>query len=179
MIDLSKTAENRQRQDSIWVSGAEYKIHTPFPFWIAFEKKFGDWRKEGRKGFFYEEFDYLYALGIPEDREIGFEELSKFYRNEQPLPNPTGKTSSVRGVDWLLDSEYIYSAFLQQYGIDLLASDIHWHNFLSLFNGLAGTRLNDIISARYNADKKGPMREMREAWELPEPETERPIFEMV
>jgi hypothetical protein len=178
MIDLAK--EDRSRQDSVLVEGVEYKIKTEFFHWLSFAKKFEDWQKEGRETFSYDEFDYLYEWGAPENREAGYEGLREFYRNEQPLPNPSGKGGNVRGLDWQADSEYVYCAFLQQYGIDLIkTTGLHWHGFLALFNGLTGTKLNDIMSARYSDDKKGVMREMREAWELPELEAERPIFEMV
>ena len=78
---------------------------------------------------------------------------------------------AARAFDWLIDSDYIYSAFLQQYGIDLETADMHWHKFLSLFNGLTGTKLNDIISARLYVkpsknDKKDGMEEIKNAWKL-------------
>jgi hypothetical protein len=199
MIDLSKTAEYRQRQDSVWVDGVEYKIHTPFPFWIAFGKKFEDWQKEGRKEFSYEEFDYLYKPPvkhlikskqgkfarytpgqnipyIPDNKKAGFVELSKFYRNEQLLPRPSEKKNGVPRWDLITDSEYIRAEFWKNYKIDLLITDLHWHDFQGLFYALIWP-LEDIMQIRGSTDKA--MRELREAWELPELEIERPIFEMV
>ena len=179
MINFTKTIENRQRQDSVWVEDKEYKIQTEFYWWIGFSKKFDDWKQEGRKEFYYEEFDHLYVI-VPGNRQAGYEELCKFYHNEQPLPHPTGKQRNIKGIDWLIDSEYIYCAFLQQYGIDLIKTDLHWHDFLSLFNGLTETKINDIMSARYS-EKQGkydPMKEMRIAWQLPELDIEKPVFKM-
>jgi len=175
MIALDK--KDRSRQDRVWVDGQDYLIHTAFWRWIAFGKKFEQMQREGVEEFSLFELDHYYKeitvngkkYGVPENRFAGYEELCKFYHNDQPLPRPTNK-SNVRGVDWLIDSEYIYCAFLQQYKIDLVTTDLHWHSFLSLFNGLTETKLNDIMSARYYTKptkaKKEPMEEARDAWKL-------------
>ena len=171
MIPLDKA--DRSRQSSIWIDGEEYLIQTDFHYWISFGKKM-----EGAKEINLLELDYLYKVmtvdgrdyGVPEDRAKGYGELCKFYQNDQPLPHPTGK-QGARALDWLIDSEYIYTAFLQQYGIDLETNDMHWHKFLSLFNGLTGTKLNDIISARLyekpkKNDKRDGMEEIKNSWKL-------------
>jgi len=175
LIALDKL--NRSRQDRVWIDGEDYLIHTSFPYWIAFGKKFETMQKEGVKEFSLEELDYLYMVistkdgkeyGIPEDRLKGYEELAKFFQNDQPLPHP-GKQTNVKGIDWIIDSEYVYAAFLQQYKINLIEQDLHWHDFLSLFNGLTETKLNEIISARYIEDGKETtkgMKKLRETWRL-------------
>jgi len=182
MIDLA--AAERRRQDSVWVQeyvpkdGAlelepiEYKIHTEFCHWITFEKIIM------RRDYSYNEFDYLYQMGHPDNRQGGFVELCKFYRNEQPLPRP-GKSSGVIGYDWEQDSEYIRAAFLQQYRIDLLNTDLHWHDFQGLFNALTDTKLNQIMSARYDDSKTGPLADMRKAWAVEPKKVKRPIMRMV
>jgi hypothetical protein len=159
MIDFS--GADRRRPSSICVSEVEYPIKTDFYLWIHFGQMI-----EGRKTIALEEADFLYQWKAPEDREAGFRELTKFYENRQPLPRPTGKAEDVVPYDWKLDSEYIYAAFMQQYRIDLVTANLHWFDFCALFNGLANTRLNDIISARHGKDAKGPLAEMRWAWEI-------------
>jgi len=168
LIPLDKA--DRSRQSSIWVDGEEFLIHTDFHYWISFGKKI----ESPEINLF--EFDYLYKIisvdgkgyGIPENRQAGFEELCKFYQNAQPLPHPTGK-QGVRAFDWLIDSEYITAAIIQQYGIDIETTDTHWHRFLMLFNGLKDTKFNDIVQARlYEKPKKKSdgMEEMKNAWKL-------------
>jgi hypothetical protein len=159
MIDFS--GADRRRPSSVWVRGVEYPIKTDFYLWIKFGRMM-----EGRKTVSPEEFDFLYEWEIPGDREAGFPELLKFYENRQPLPRPTGKASGVIPYDWKLDSEYIYAAFMQQYGINLVTANLHWFDFRALFNGLVNTKLNDIISARYGKETKGPPAEIRRAWEI-------------
>ena len=174
MIDLSKALEARQRQRAVVVHGIEYEVNTQFYWWISFENKFkGEPPRFG-------ELDCLYKFAAPDDRQAGFIELEKFYLNAQPLPRPSGRRKiSAVATDWLIDSEYIWAAFIQQYGIDLLKEDLHWHSFLALFNALIGTKLNEAIQWRFSADKKGPMKELREAWEIRLPAAKRPIPEMV
>ena len=178
MIDFSKL--DRSRQKSVIVDGIEYEIQTGFCFGINFENMHNAWRKEGKEAVDLGELNVFYKSLVPENKLAGYEELCKFYRNDQPLPNPTGKQSNVRGMDWLLDSEYILAAFRQQYMINLLIDDLHWHDFMSLYNGLIGTKINDIVSARYSKPegKFDPMKEMRRAWELPLFEIDKPIFDM-
>jgi hypothetical protein len=159
MIDLSRA--NRQRPSSVWVDGIEYPIKTDFYLWINFGQLI-----EGRKTIALDEVNFLYQWEIPGDREAGFRELTKFYENRQPLPRPSGKADGVVSYDYKLDSEYIYAAFMQQYGIDLTTANLHWFDFSALFNGLVNTKLNDIISARHGKEKKGPLAEMRWAWEI-------------
>jgi hypothetical protein len=159
MIDFSRA--NRQRPSSIWVHETEYPVKTDFYLWINFGRLM-----ENRKTIVLDEVNFLYQWKIPEDREAGFRELVKFFENRQPLPRPAGKADGVISCDWKLDSEYIYAAFLQQYGIDLITTNLHWFDFCALFNGLVNTKLNDIISARHGKEKKGPLAEIRQAWEI-------------
>jgi hypothetical protein len=159
MIDFSRA--DRQRPSSVWTHEVEYPIKTGFYHWINFGQLI-----EGQKTIALEKVNFLYQWKIPEDSEAGFQELFKFYENRQPLPRPAGKASGVIPYDWKMDSEYIYAAFMQQYRIDLITIDLHWFDFCALFNGLVSTKLNDIISARHSKEKKGPLAEMRYAWEI-------------
>jgi hypothetical protein len=163
MIDFTKSAEARQRQNSVSVMGTEYAIHTDFNWWVLFG------RMIIKSGYTYGDFDIFYPFTIPDDRIKGYGELYRFFVNEQPLPHDTGEKTDVIGVDWKIDSEYIRAAFLEKYNIDLLTHDIHWHDFLALFHALKDTAINDIMSVRYYTDKKSkkdPMKLLREKWEL-------------
>jgi hypothetical protein len=147
MIDFSKSIEARKRQNSVWVENIEYVIHTGFYHWICFSRKFESWQKEGRETFNLEELDYLYVWNPPENKLAGYEELCKFYRNEQPLPRETGKEGDIETVDWIIDSERIRAAFLLTYHIDLLTTDLHWHDFHGLFMALFSP-LKEVVEAR-------------------------------
>lgn len=175
MISLDKANtkdSNRYRQSSIWVDGVEYEIKTPFPYWIAFGNKIKDYKS-------IDEFNPIYKDSIPANKEAGLLELFKFFIDDQPLPRNMGDELNIEIIDWIIDSEYIYAAFLSQYNIDLELEDIHWHKFRSLFKSLKGHVINDIMSYRtwiepkvYKDEKKKQKAENEEhnlrkqRWEL-------------
>jgi len=161
MIDFTKS--DRRRQDSVCVNGTEYKIHTKFFWWVLFGRMI-------IKKHPLADYDQFYKFPDENlDRQAGFEQLMKFYINEQPLPHPSKEKADAIAVEWKIDSEYIRAAFLQQYGIDLLTADIHWHCFHALFNALKDTVINDIMSARLYKGKGKEMNKLRERWEIPLP----------
>lgn len=77
-----------------------------------------------------------------------------------------------------IDGDYIYAAFMQAYHIDLISTDMHWHKFLALMNGLPdSTRLSAIMGYRaYTGEKiknEAQMyRALKDAWMPPYEETE-------
>ena len=183
MISLDKV--DRSRQKSVWVGGIEYLIHTGFFHWLAFEKKVLG------KTITHEmlpEFDYLYVGGIPDDRAAGYNELLKFWRNEQPLPKDLGRENKTRTIDWHIDSERICEVFLRLYGIDLETQNIHWHKFLGLFYSYL-CNLDKVIEARVYEKKdfkktkefkeyeEKTKLESKEMWSLESLE-EKPLFKM-
>ena len=65
---------------------------------------------------------------------------------------------------------------MEQYGIDLLETSLHWYKFLALLQGLHDTELNRIINARLykpsgrNTEIDKLELKQYEAWRLPQPE---------
>ena len=160
MIGLSK----KYLPDTITVDGREFAIHTEHFFWLCFAAVIS------KNGATLDEVDFIYNGEPPRDRRAGFTELLKFYNPAQPLPRNTGGNGS-RCIDFVQDEDLIYSAFYELYGIDLKERPLHWHKFLSLFRGLHGTKLNDVMAFRsYDEtdkdDYKTYMRRMRNAWAL-------------
>ena len=103
--------------------------------------------------------------------------MIKFFNPRQPLPRAT-RGESAQVVDFDQDSDLIFAAFLECYGINLLKADMHWHEFLALFRGLHGTKLNEVMGYRGfdENDKTGYtecMKELRNAWALEAELTEK------
>lgn len=168
MLNLSK----RILQNTITVNRTEYKIKTDFRLWLPV----GRLLKEKP---LVTDFDYLYewdglrpaAPETAEDRQEGIEELIKFYNPPQPLPRSTGGNNNAAVVDFEQDSDLLYAAFMECYGINLLKADLHWHEFLALFRGLHGTKMNEVMGYRsYDENDKTSweesMRQLRDAWAL-------------
>lgn len=81
-----------------------------------------------------------------------------------------------RCYDLAYDSEYIYAAFMQQYGIDLLTVELHWWTFRSLFLGLTEEtefvkimqyRCTDISKIK-SKDEKARIKKLQELFALKE-----------
>ena len=83
-------------------------------------------------------------------------------------------------LDFAIDADYIYAAFMEQYGIDLLTARLHWYSFNALLHGLHDTELNNIINARLykpsgrNDEYEKTKQKQYEAWRLPQPADNEP-----
>jgi hypothetical protein len=163
MIDLTK----KSLPNTVRVNGRDFSIYTDYRVWMRFENDV-----KHMNGLI--DIAYLFKNDMPIECDV--RELFTFSRPESELPRQTGK-SSVNVLDYEIDSDYIYAAFLEQYGIDLVdVEQLHWHKFLALLRGLNGTKLNEIMGYRcYEKDDKPyeeKMNECRFAWEIEPPMTD-------
>lgn len=159
---------------TIEVEGVFYDINTDFRAWLKFGRLLEDEETT------YNDIKYLFLTKTPRDLKKAFNPLLDFYAPKNELPRKMGGSTNARLIDYQIDSDLIYAAFLEQYNIDLFALDkaghtipLHWHKFLALLNGLHGTKLNEIMSYRaFNendkSDYKKQMVKLREAWRLPQ-----------
>jgi hypothetical protein len=64
------------------------------------------------------------------------------------------------------DAEYIYSSFLQAYGIDLIdaQNSLHWKKFNALLNGLpSDTKFSEVLKIRSYKPQKGDSKQYKES----------------
>lgn len=64
------------------------------------------------------------------------------------------------------DAEYIYSSFMQAYGIDLIDSQntLHWKKFNALLNGLpSDTKFAEVLKIRSYKPQKGDSKKYKES----------------
>lgn len=64
------------------------------------------------------------------------------------------------------DAEYIYSSFLQAYGIDLMEAQnkLHWKKFNALLNGLpSDTKFSEVMKIRSYKPQKGDSKQYKES----------------
>lgn len=163
MLDLFKV----ELPDAINVSGNLYKIKTDYKYWIRFSQCL----KTG------EEFSFIFIDTPPVEKfDEVTEQLMMFYNPKEELPRPVGKQSNEITLDYDIDADYIYSAFMEQYKIDLMDSKLkmHWWKFSALLKGLHNTKLNEIMSYRcYDPNDKTSyeqsMRDMKNQWRIPQP----------
>ena len=126
----------------------------------------------------------LYYPVIPENLEEAIEKIIWFYSCGKETNNESGTVSNSKNdkiYSLEYDDEYIYSAFLSQYGIDLQdIEDLHWWKFKAMFKSLneenqivkiMGYRAMDIPNDMPN-DQKDFYRKMKKLYELPRSKSE-------
>ena len=135
----------------IVVDGTEYEINTDFRISVLFSLLMEDDELT-------EEQKVLQALSlyypvIPNDIGKAIEQIKWFYscgKSDKPIGNKKRKTNSKKVFDFEADANYIYSAFMSQYRIDLQdIGQLHWWKFKALLEGLKeDNKLSKIIEYR-------------------------------
>jgi hypothetical protein len=169
MIDLLKA----KLPQAVQVGGGYFKIHTDFRYFLILQEKLED-KTTPING-----FDFMYIGEVPPSRLEGIRALIEFMNPKSELPRRTGDEISEAVLDYHIDADYIYAAFMEQYGIDLSEAPLHWYKFQSLLRGLHDTKLNTIIGYRLWRNETGKndrytksQEKLKEAWRLPQKEDE-------
>ena len=171
MIDLTK----KSLPNTVCVCGRDFSIYTDFRIWLRFENSLKNLHKGDSL-----DLRYLFKNECPHIDDI--RDLFTFSRPKSILPRPI-KSSDVIPLDYEIDSDLIYSAFLGQYGIDLIdVEELHWHKFLALLNGLNDSqKLSEVIGYRcYEKpnEKEDIYEKLKYAWEIEPPLTEEQQAEL-
>lgn len=162
MIDLTK----KSLPNTILVNGEDFPINTDFREWMKFEIALSKMSREDLI-----QVDYLFNGG-KKPKYCSIEDLLVFSRPRNELPRPVFGGSDVIVLDYELDADLIYSAFLGQYNIDLVdVEHLHWHKFLALLTGLNdSTRLREVMGYRCyekSTEKEETWRlKLKRAWEI-------------
>lgn len=176
LIDLLPT--------KIEIDNIEYDINFDFRTSILFEMVMQDYElsDDDKIKFALE----LYYPIIPNNLSKAVENILWFYRcgkddssdnRGMKSNNAKGSKISERVYDFEVDDDYIYSAFLDQYNIDLQdAENLHWWKFKAMFKNLKednmivkiiGYRSMDLSEVEDKQQKKF-YRKMKELYKLPE-----------
>ena len=93
----------------------------------------------------------LYYPTIPPDINKAIEKIIWFYKcGKEDKKASSNRNSTEKVLDYNVDADYIYSAFMSQYNIDLQDIEyLHWWKFRALFDSLdENNRLSKIIQYR-------------------------------
>jgi hypothetical protein len=156
---------NKTLPNVIIDKGREFEVYTDFRVWMKFEISLTKMRKDDLLS-----VGYLFPGEMPKFCNIN--SLLEFSRPRNELPRSVFGNSNVIVIDYELDADLIYSAFLGQYGIDLIdVEHLHWHKFLALLAGVNdSTRLREVMG--YRCYEKSTEKEeiwrakLRRAWEI-------------
>lgn len=123
--------------DGLKIAGTEYKIHTDFSVWIEFEKLLSDESENAHKTI-SDIKNLIFCDKQPPQRadEETVNKILWFYRCGKKLQK-SSHTSEKEIFSYDYDDGYIFSAFLEQYHIDLEQTKLHWWKFHALMLSLS------------------------------------------
>ncbi len=144
------------------------KLRTDFRESIKFELLMQDNKIKEKDKIMYALNLYYYDTTKIKDIKQAINDILWFYRcgkeienKEDNENNEKEKTKQIYSYEF--DDEYIYSSFLEYYGIDLNSIKyLHWWKFKALFNGLGEkTKIVEIMAYRSINISKIKDKEMR------------------
>ncbi|MCX4257650.1 MAG: Gp15 family bacteriophage protein [Oscillospiraceae bacterium] len=151
---------------AIVIDGAAYAINTDYRIMADFEMKIANADMSDRTAFAKDLFETVSALFI-DVPHAGAQQIIEgvlwYYRcGNEPRETSVTPRSNNRYYDYSEDSDYIYAAFMQQYGDDLLTSKMHWWEFRAKFMALTeATEFVKIMQYRGTDVSKIKCREER------------------
>lgn len=175
LIDLLPT--------TVEIDGVEYDISSNFRDSILFEMLMQD-NKVSDDDKLILGLQYYYRDRIPENIKMAVEKMLWFYKcgKEEVEAKGTDSAGSVGQIySYEHDDDYIYSAFLDQYGIDLQdIEDLHWWKFKAMFKSLKDdNKISKIMGYRamkidndMSDNEKKFYKEMKNIYSLPDLRTE-------
>lgn len=171
--------------EEVEIDGMAYKINTNFRNSILFELMVFDDEIPDRE-------KVINALSLyypvwPENLKEAVDKILWFYKcgkeeNEYARAVAQSRRSQQKVYSFEHDDDYIYSAFLTQYGVDLnKIKYMHWWKFRAMFNSLTddhefvkimGYRAVELTSDMPK-ERKAFYKKMKKIHELPRPKTEQ------
>ena len=169
LIDLVPTTVN--------IDNKEYEINSDFRTSILFELLMQD-------GTIEEDDKILMALqlyypDIPENIKKAIEQMLWFYRCDKDVSSSKGNGKGkgvIQIYSFEYDDDYIYSAFLDQYNVDLQDIEyLHWWKFKAMFKALKddnmivkimGYRSIDLSKVK-DKEQKAYYKRMQKLYEIP------------
>lgn len=169
---------------SVFIDNEEFEINADFRYCILFELLMQDKSVSDS-----EKMDTALALFFkeaPADLEAAIEFILWFYScgkdkskdKEGQKAETTNKKQAIYSFEH--DADYIYAAFLDQYGIDLNVDSLHWWKFKALFKALkSDVELVKIMGYRameinndMSKDQQKHYTKLKQIYALPDDRTE-------
>ena len=124
---------------SVEIDGSSYELDTSFRTSILFEiMMFDDELNEQEK--IIQALELYFGDNIPGNIQEAVNAIKAFYscgREEIQKESKGAGHGAKKVFDFEYDADYIYSAFMHDYNIDLNTIDMHWWKFKALLNGLS------------------------------------------
>ena len=134
----------------IRIEGTEYDIRTDFRISVLCSLLMED-DSLNKKQKVRQALNLYYPV-IPINKREAVNKIIWFYRcgNDKGHITKNSKSNNKKIFDYDVDANYIYSAFMSQYGVDLQdIKQLHWWKFKALLEGLKeDNKLSKIIEYR-------------------------------
>ncbi|WP_251861042.1 bacteriophage Gp15 family protein [Clostridium sp. Marseille-Q2269] len=180
LIDLVPT--------TVEIDNKEYEIDSNFRVSILFELLMQD-NKLSEEDKIVQALQLYYPV-IPSNINGAVEQMLWFYRCGKDIiaSKGTGKGKSTQIYSFNFDDDYIYSAFLDQYSVDLQDIEyLHWWKFKAMFKALKedneivkimGYRSMDLSKIK-DKEEKNYYRKMQELYKIPIAKDEKDKLEEI
>ena len=164
--------------DSVEIDGRKYAVNTDFRVWIEIEHILFDRRLSG--GETLAEFLTLVYPVLPENLEGAIKGALWFYSAGETRESGKGDKNYSPAYDLKLDFEYVWGAFLAEFGIDLCETAMHWWKFRALlcclsencqFSRIVGYRNADLSKIK-GREQRRFYEKMKKRFRLPDRRTE-------
>lgn len=117
----------------------------------------------------------FYGEHIPENTLDAVNKALEFYAGGGKKEKNQEKTGKAKPYSFCVDWDYLYAAFLEQYGVDLQDITLHWWKFRAMFQSLsADTKFGEIVgyrtiklSGKMEREKREFYRKMKKEYALP------------
>jgi hypothetical protein len=168
LIDLLPT--------SVEVNGIEYEINSDFRTSMLFELMMQESELEDKEKIL--QALKLYFPIVPKDIDEAVNKILWFYSCGESIEskNGIGKGKAAQIYSFEYDDDYIYSAFLDQYGVDLQDIQyVHWWKFKAMFKALKedneivkimGYRALDLSKIK-DKEQKAYYKRMKDMYKIP------------
>ncbi len=173
--------------DQVLIGGESISINTDFRASIAYEQMLKDPEISDEEKFFVTLQIFYFDPIRPEYLTEAVNAAASFYLGQDieelkdgPRSFEEAKRSSEPCYDFEFDSDLIYAAFWQAYGIDLSNTELHWWKFKALLAGLPeDSKFAKIIvirtqelSDKMSDEERDRLKELKRIYALPRPEAE-------
>ncbi|MDD7793697.1 bacteriophage Gp15 family protein [Clostridium sp. 'White wine YQ'] len=162
---------------TVEIDGIEYEINSNFRVSMLFELLMQD-HEISDKDKIYQALELYYPI-LPKNIDKAIENILWFYRCGKDIvkSKDSGKGKSITNIyDFEFDDDYVYAAFLDQYGVDLQDIDyLHWWKFKAMFKSLKedneivkimGYRAMDLSKIK-DKEQRAFYKKMKDLYKIP------------
>jgi len=167
--------------NSLSIQGQEVKIKTDFRVWLKLLNSMHKSENNEQLIHALKSVFIVDSIISKENVQEIINAVSLFFQDAKSYTNADYNEPTIKHEDESvpydieLDSNYIYSAFMEQYNIDLIEKDLHYYQFIALFDCLNGEtlfktivfhRTKDISKIKEREAKKDAQR-LKDIFKLP------------